>query len=199
MNIYLVRHGETGENAKGTYYGSMDVGLNARGIAQIETLANFFKKVNIDKVYISDTKRAHETAKIILRENPMEIIKDDRLKETNFGDFEGKTFEEISKRYPKECQVWSKDWKNFRPPNGETYVEMYKRVSDFMDELKKMNCDNVLIVTHSGVIKGILCYVMDGNIDLFWKFACSNGDRVLIKYEYGNLYLDSITHALLVD
>lgn len=199
MNIYLVRHGETAENVKGTYYGSMDIRLNEKGIAQIEALSNFFKNVNMDKVYISDTKRAYETAKVILREKSIPLFKDERLKETNFGDFEGKTFEELSKEYPKECELWLKDWKSFRPPSGETYMELYGRVSNFMDELKEMKYNNVLIVTHSGVIKAILCYVMDGNMDLFWKFACSNGDRVLIKYEYGNLYLDSITHALLAD
>ncbi|WP_102401068.1 alpha-ribazole phosphatase [Haloimpatiens massiliensis] len=199
MNIYLVRHGETFQNARGTYYGSMNVGLNKKGVAQIEALSKFFKDINIDKVYISDTKRAYETAKIILREKPKSLYKDERLKETSFGDFEGKTFEELSKEYPKECEMWLKDWKNFRPPGGETYMEMYERVSNFMDELKQMKYDNVLIVTHSGVIKAILCYVMEENIDLFWKFACANGDRVLIKYEYGNLYLDSIIHPLLVD
>lgn len=194
MNIYLVRHGQTSENKKGTYYGKLDVGLNKKGIEQIENTSRFFQEKHIDIAYISNTKRAYETAKIILDGKNIPILKDNRLRETDFGDFEGKSFEEISKNYPEECMLWQKDWKNFRPPHGETYMEMYKRVSSFMNELKDIKYDNVLIITHSGVIKSILCYIMDENVDLFWKFACGNGDRILIKYEFDNFYLDSITH-----
>ena len=63
-----------------------------------------------------------------------------------------------------------------------------------MEHIKKLECDNILVCTHSGVIRAMYCYIMNEDIDLFWKFGSKNGDISLIKYEYGNLYIDSITH-----
>ena len=122
------------------------------------------------------------------------MIIDKRINETNFGEFEGKSYEEILELYPKECEIWQKDWKGFIPPNGESYIELYNRASDFLKDILNLNCDNVLIVTHSGVIRAIYSYIMDENMDLFWKFSSRNGDISIVKYEYENLFLDGIIH-----
>lgn len=194
MNIYLLRHGQTEENRKGSYYGNLDISLNAIGIAQGNKAKNFFSDIKLDRVYVSDKIRTLEMAKLALGLKEMEIIQDSRINETNFGDFEGKTYEEIKILYPKECLCWTDNWKEFVPPQGESYVELCMRVKSFMDDIKRLDFENVLICAHSGVIRAIYCYIMDENIDLFWKFGCKNGDISIIKYEYGNLYIDAIMH-----
>ena len=194
MNIYLLRHGQTEENRKGSYYGDLDIRLNEIGIAQGNKAKDFFKNIKLDKVYVSDKIRTLEMAKLALGLKKMEIIQDSRINETNFGDFEGKTYEEIKILYPKECLCWMDNWKEFVPPKGESYIELCMRVKRFMDDIKKLDVDNILISSHSGVIRAIYCYIMDENIDLFWKFGCKNGDISIIKYEYGNLYIDAIIH-----
>lgn len=194
MNIYLLRHGQTEENRKGSYYGNLDISLNAIGISQGEKAKTFFNDIKLNRVYVSDKKRTLEMAKLVLGQAEIEIIQDNRINETNFGDFEGKTYEEIKTFYAEECTRWENDWKEFVPPNGESYIELCKRVKSFMEDIKKLDCDNILICTHSGVIRAIYCYVMNEDIDLFWKFGCKNGDISLIKYEYGNLYIDAILH-----
>jgi alpha-ribazole phosphatase len=194
MNIYLLRHGQTEENRKGTYYGNLDVSLNEIGIRQGNKAKKFFQDMKLDKVYVSHKRRTFEMANLVLKQGEVEVIKDNRINETNFGDFEGKTYEEIQKLYPKECKCWEKNWKEFQPPRGESYIKLCERVKNFMEDIKKLKCDNILICTHSGVIRAIYCYVMNENIDLFWKFGSKNGDITLIKYEYENLYIDSIMH-----
>ena len=194
MNIYLLRHGQTEENRKGSYYGNLDVSLNSIGVSQGYKAKDFFKDIKLDRVYVSDKKRTSEMAKLALGQEEIEIIQDNRINETNFGDFEGKTYEEIKELYPKECICWENNWKEFVPPNGESYIELCKRVKSFMMHIKKLECDNILVNTHSGVIRAIYCYVMNEDIDLFWKFGCKNGDISVIKYEYGNLFIDSIIH-----
>lgn len=194
MNIYLLRHGQTEENRKGSYYGNLDMSLNEIGIAQGNKVKDFFNDVKLDRVYISDKKRTLEMAKLALGLKEMEIIQDVRINETNFGDFEGKTYEEIKRLYPTECLCWQENWKEFVPPSGESYIELCKRVKSFMEHIKKLEFDNILVCAHSGVIRAIYCYIMDENIDLFWKFGCKNGDISIIKYEYGNLYIDAIMH-----
>ena len=194
MNIYLLRHGQTEENRKGSYYGNLDIGLNEIGVIQGNKAKKFFNDIKLDRVYVSDKIRTLEMAKLALGLKEMEIIQDSRINETNFGDFEGKTYEEIKMFYPKECLCWTDNWKEFVPPQGESYIELCKRVKSFMDDIKKLDVDNILICAHSGVIRAIYCYIMNENIDLFWKFGCKNGDISIIKYEYGNLYIDAIMH-----
>ncbi|MBU3143502.1 alpha-ribazole phosphatase [Clostridium sp. CF012] len=194
MNIYLLRHGQTEENRRGSYYGNLDISLNEIGISQGNKANAFFNDIKLDRVYVSDKKRTREMANLVLGQVEIQVIQDNRINETNFGDFEGKTYEEIKTRYPKECVSWQNNWMEFVPPSGESYIELCERVKGFMEDIKKLECDNILICTHSGVIRAIYCYVMNENIDLFWKFGCKNGDISVIKYEYGNLYIDAINH-----
>jgi alpha-ribazole phosphatase len=194
MNIYLVRHGETQENKNKLYYGNLDVSLNEKGKTQALKASEALREINFDRVYTSERSRTKETASLILngRSNPFMI--DKRINEMDFGEFEGKDFKEIQRLYPKEYEAWKNNWKEFSLPGGESYTEVYKRVDNFMEELLKENYKNVLVVSHGGIIRTILCYVLGGNLDNFWKFSSNNCDLCLIKYEYGNIFIDSITH-----
>jgi alpha-ribazole phosphatase len=193
MNIYLVRHGETEENRNKYYYGNLDVSLNECGRNQAMKAGEKLKHITFDKVYISERTRTMETARLALG-NDITIVSDGRINEMGFGIFEGKSYKEIKTLYPNECRQWEENWKDFAPSGGESYRCFYERVENFMDELVNDSPENVLVVTHGGVIKSIYCYVLDGNIDFYWKFSSKNGDISLIKYEYGNIFIDSITH-----
>ncbi|MBU3180571.1 alpha-ribazole phosphatase [Clostridium psychrophilum] len=194
MNIYLLRHGQTEENKKGSYYGNMDISLNEIGISQGIKARAFFNDIKLDRVYVSNKRRTLEMAKLVLGQQDIVVIQDGRINEINFGDFEGKTYDEIVKLYPKESICWHDNWKEFEPPNGESYIKLCERVKKFMEDIKKLENENILICAHSGVIRAIYCFIMNENIDLFWKFGCKNGDISIIKYEYGNLYIDAIIH-----
>lgn len=193
MNIYTVRHGETESNKKGLYYGSTDVKLNKKGIYQAEKLKHVLKNIKFDVMYSSEKSRAVETAGIIKEGSLKDFSVDARINEMNFGDFENKDYNDIKKLYPKLWKKWCRDWKNTVLPGGESYIHFYSRVKSFMEDLLRNDkAENVLVVTHSGVIRCIYCLVMDDNPDMFWKFASHNGDFSIIKYEYNNLYIDSI-------
>ncbi|MCI1944458.1 alpha-ribazole phosphatase [Clostridium luticellarii] len=197
MNIYFVRHGQTNENNKGYYYGKMDVYLNEKGLSQARKAAAFLSPIKFDEVYVSERKRTTETARIILQDHSqrVKLNVDKRINEMDFGSFEGKNYRDIKKLYPKEWEVWCSDWKNQSPPGGESYIQFYSRIHGFMDDILKLDRENILIVTHGGVVRSVYCYILNGNLDFFWKFASKNGDVTLIKYEYNNLYIDSITHV----
>lgn len=194
MKIYLLRHGETEANKNKFYYGKLDVSLNEKGRAQAKSAGALLKNINFSSIYISERKRTKETAEIALGKSA-EFIIDKRINEINFGEFEGKSYEEIQKKFPKEYQEWNNNWKEFVPPGGESYLQFYSRVESFMKELLNEDEKEVLIVTHGGVMRAIYCYVLDNNMNLYWKFGSKNGDLSIIKYEYGNLFIDSITHA----
>lgn len=195
MDLYFVRHGETEKNKSKCYYGSLDVDITEKGILQAERAGKLLMDVNFNKVYVSEKKRAIKTAKILLESKKNELITDGRINERDFGEFEGKDHKELKQLYPKEWAVWCEDWKNAAPPGGESYIKLYERVKSFMDDILKLDDENILVVAHGGVIRCIYCYILGGNIDYFWNFGSNNGDISIIKYEYGNLYIDSITHV----
>lgn len=194
MNIYLLRHGQTDENKKKVYYGAYDAELNNEGIKDAKRARKRLKNINFDKIYVSDRMRTMQTAKIALKCSKEKFIVDKRISEINFGDFERKNYEFIKNKYPKECSEWEMDWKKFTPPNGESFITFYSRVKEFMDYIKNCNCENVLLVTHGGVIRATYAYILGENLDLYWKFASKNIDLTLIKYEYKNWFIDSIEH-----
>ncbi|HDI3056168.1 alpha-ribazole phosphatase [Clostridium botulinum] len=204
MNIYLIRHGETEHNKRKNFYGKLDVGLNEKGEKQSYKVGELLKDVKFNKIYISDRKRTRETAERILEKNKFYdkrkniIYKDERINEIDFGLFEGKSYEEIGSLYPKEQEKWEKDWKNFSPPKGESAVVFYNRVENFMKHIQKEEDGNYLIVTHGGVIRMIYSYILQNNMDFYWNFASRNGDITLIKYEYGNLFIDYILPTKLI-
>ncbi|MEW8955065.1 alpha-ribazole phosphatase [Clostridium sp.] len=190
MNIYLVRHGETEENLKKTYYGSIDCDLTENGINQALYLKEILSKLKFDAIFCSEKKRAKNTLEIIgHKEN---IIEDSRLNERDFGVFEGKTFNEINEAFKDEYNNWMKDWKGYTPPSGESFKTFYSRVKMFIEEMKDKDYDNVLIATHGGVIRAIYCYMLDENLDHYWRFASRNGDLTKIKFENNYFYIDSI-------
>lgn len=194
MNLYFVRHGETEENVKKTYYGSTDVSLNQKGLKQAQKLQDKLNNIKFDKIYCSERLRARETAEIIAQTSQLSINYDGRINEMDFGIFEGKTYEEIKSLYPEECSQWEKQWKEFCPKGGESYLMFYDRVKMFMEEIKKLPMENVLIVTHGGVIRSVYAYILNENMDFYWKFASKNADLSIIKYKYGDFFIDSISH-----
>lgn len=195
MNIYLLRHGETEENKSKNYYGKLDAALNDTGREQSERAGKLIREIRFDQLYISERKRTRETAEIALNSKGLNLKKDSRINEINFGIFEGKSYEEIKRDYPLECEAWDKDWKGFTPEGGESYLQFYSRVKEFFEEAINQESQNILIVTHGGVIRTILCYVLGENLDLYWKFSSQNCDLTIIKYEFGNLFIDSIRHT----
>lgn len=192
MNLYFVRHGETEANSEKLYYGKAESNLTGKGREQAQKLSSLLKNIVFDYIYISEKKRSLETAKIIVKKDSKRFIVDSRINEMDLGEFEGKDYRYIKKIYPEQWKNWCSDWKNAVPPGGESYVQFYSRVRSFMEYILKNESENVLVVTHAGVIKSMYCYVLNNNMDFFWKFASHNGDLSIIKYEYENLYIDSI-------
>lgn len=190
MNIYIVRHGQTEENLKGTYYGALDCNLTEIGIRQAKALGKKLENIKFDKIFCSDLKRANETLSYIYKGN--DIVVDERLRERSFGVFEGKTFSEIESEFQEEYRAWNKDWKDYKVLQGESFRDSYLRVESFMESLKAEKGENILVCTHGGIVKAIYVYILEGNLDLYWRFNSRNADLSIIKYQDGYFYIDSI-------
>ncbi len=169
--LLLVRHGETELKSSLRYWGHTDVKLGALGIEQAERLRDLLSTEKIDVIYSSSLERASKTAEIIASRHNAEIITCAELREVNFGDIEGLTFNEVSQRYPEVVKSWIEGNLELKYPGGESLSEFAKRVTSFTRRLKNVAPEQTaLIVAHSGVLRLLMCHLMDIGPQNWWRF-----------------------------
>lgn len=150
MKIYLVRHGECDSNLK-KIYNYKHEGLNNTGMEYAKILKEKIKDINFDIIYSSPLLRTQQTAEI-LNVNNIPIVYDARLREREHGSLEGKSIEVTDRE-----KYWNY-YTNVNYGTEERIPELFNRVKNFLDELKKKEYNNVLIVAHSGVSKAFYAY-----------------------------------------
>lgn len=140
MKIYFATHSTTKDNEQKIASGWKDAELSEVGIQQAKEVGETFKNIQIDLVCCSDLKRAVDTVKIAFGDKIPTII-DKRLRELNYGDFNGKPSEIVE---PMKREHIKKPF-----PNGESYEQAVKRVHNFCRELKEQYPEKtVLVVGH---------------------------------------------------
>ena len=171
MELILVRHGETQLNHQKKYCGWSDSVLTEEGLLQAKTVGNKLKQASIHQIFCSDLSRTIQTAEQIngYHHVPVEPIRE--LRELNFGLWEGLTYAEIKKQYPTEAIAWEKDWMGYAVPEGESLHGMYGRIIQSIEEIVKNNQEKqILVVSHSGCIRGILAHYIGRGIEDYWKY-----------------------------
>lgn len=156
--IYLTRHGETEWNLRKIMQGWQDSDLTDLGRKQAKWLGNRLSKIDFEAVYSSPLNRALETAKIIKKDDFEEIIIKENLKEMGFGPLEGKTSVEIKKKYKDAYNNFWEKPHMYRGEVCESYFDVRDRVLPLMKDIIEKHDNNVLIVTHTVIIKIIMAY-----------------------------------------
>ena len=150
MNVYLVRHTSV-DVPRETCYGQSDVPLKPTFPQEAalvkEKLENLFPdKSLLDAVYSSPLSRCTRLAEFC---GYGFAVREPRILELNFGEWEMQNYNEITDPH---LQVWFQDWINVRPTGGESFRDQYNRVSAFLQELKSLGMENVLLFCHGGVL-----------------------------------------------
>ena len=167
--LLLVRHGNTELNSAQIFVGHTDVELSAVGYSQVEKLRDRLSAEKIDVIYSSDLRRALVTAETIASRHQLAVIACPELREINYGNLDGLTFEEIRRLYPEVAELCA-DWSlQLKFPDGESVDELKQRVSRFLDRLKQhAPQQTVLIVAHGGPLRLMVCSLL--GIDLrHWR------------------------------
>ena len=154
--IHFIRHGAIDETLSGKYIGVTDVSLSDKGKKALETLAkeNDYPKTQV--VFTSPLKRCTETCQILYPElSPLSIA---NLRECNFGEWEGKTADEL-KNEP-DFEKWLGGDNEVAPPHGESNADFIRRIcrmfESIVEGLMKTGTTESVIVTHGGVIMTLL-------------------------------------------
>jgi broad specificity phosphatase PhoE len=154
-NLLLTRHGETEWNRTHRWQGFTGPPLNDAGRRQAAELAVKLEALEIHAIYSSDTIRAVETAEIVSGRLGLEVQQDPRLREVNFGEWEGLTRHEINARYAGAFGEWDA-CKLAAPTGGESDVAMAERVVEALSEIAVAHeNERVLVVTSGGPIRAV--------------------------------------------
>lgn len=172
---WLIRHGETDFNLNGRFQGSSNEPLNAKGMKQAASLVSRLKEMKFDAIYASDLERVRQTAALALDGKTESIVYDTRLRELDFGHWEGLTWQEIREQYPEEFAIWSAD-NDKNPHGGERISEVTKRLRSLMDELQKQYQaeEQILIFAHGGTLGIMLSIFFEANPSRWWQFRIHN-------------------------
>lgn len=181
--LYLMRHGETDWNKNSIFQGQTDIDLNKKGVEEAKKAAHFFDNLKLDIIYSSDLVRAKNTAKFIGKEKEMKIIEHKKIREISFGSWEGLNYQEIEEKFPDNLAKWREDPLNNYPLGGEKIISFKSRIKDFFQKiLVKHQGQKILVVTHGGVIKMYLTFVLAMNAKEFWKFQIDNCSITELKF-----------------
>jgi alpha-ribazole phosphatase len=188
--LILLRHGEPDEAVHGRCYGQMDPGLSRRGREQMRQTWLLLDNQCAAAIYSSPSRRAVESVSLRAVSTPSAAV-DDRLREIDFGAFEGLTYREISARYPQTYDEWMTRPTEVVFPGGESFATMSARVRDGLDQIRRMHSGTTVVtVSHGGVNRVALAQALDLDprhiFRLAQAYACVNvidyaGDQPVVR------------------
>lgn len=183
--LILVRHAEAEGNFKRIFHGWSDGEITEKGHIQAAKVAERMKGMNIDILYSSSMKRALQTAGYISEVKNLPIIRADKLKEINGGDWEGEMWDDLPRKWPDEYHTWENAPHLHKMPNGETMAEFQRRLIDEIKYIIVINPGkNICIVTHGTAIKALLCFFKSVELEEMYNIKwCDNTGVTIVDYE----------------
>ncbi len=175
--IYLVRHGETAWTKSGQHTGLTDIPLTADGEQQAKNLRKFLEPLSFEKVLCSPLIRASRTCELAGFGERAEILPD--LKEWNYGQYEGKTSQEISLIDPS--------WELFESgaPGGESLADVSKRAERIL-KIIEGSSGNILVFSSGHFLRALIALWNKLPIQKGAIFYLSPGSVSILGFEHKN-------------
>ena len=176
--IYLARHGETTWNKDRRFQGQLDVELNDIGREQARALAEAAADHSFAAIYTSPLSRARETAEIVGEALGLEPRVDERLKEVDVGDWEGRYKAELIRDEPDAWQAFQQAGEDFRFPGGESLEQQQERVIAALVNITQRGDLPALVVCHRGAIRVALAHTHNRGLDTYHEWSVPNGELI---------------------
>ncbi|MGG6265853.1 histidine phosphatase family protein [Leptolyngbya sp. AN10] len=165
LTLYFMRHGETTYSQTGGFCGSLNPDITEAGLQMAIAFSKAYSHLKWTAAYVSPMKRTISTAKPICDAIGLEMQLRDGLREIDFGEWEGKTQDDVKQNDSENYIHWMTEPAWNPPPGGETAVQIASRSELVLTEIRKNHTDgNVLVVSHKSTIRIMLCGLL--GIDL---------------------------------
>ena len=172
--VILVRHGQTDENVSGRISGQGPVPLNTRGQEQARLAAEALAPLGITHIFSSPLVRARQTAAFLAERLQKFIEEIPDLREVGYGDWEGKTFNEM-RTHPVAHQVFH-DPINATFPNGESLLEVQQRGIRVIEWVRNTYPQGIVtMVSHGDVIRTSLAHYLGMPFNEYRRLDLDNG------------------------
>lgn len=161
LTIYFLRHGETTSSVTGGYCGILDLDLTEAGYLMAEDFCQAYKNLPWQGIFSSPLSRTIATATPLAKTLGMGIQQRDGLREIAYGNWEGKTPQQVNQEYHDEYVRWLADpgWNS--PTGGEKGIDIARRSSEVLEEIEQnYSTGNVLVVSHKATIRIMLCSLL---------------------------------------
>ena len=160
-HLFLVRHGATVWHTENRYASATDIALDPRGYAQAERLATWASEAGLAAIWCSPLSRARATAAPAGRAAGLVPRIDERLREIDFGQIEGKTMAEAERLFPEEIRRFKTDPATYPMPGGEDPDHAARRVVSALRDIASTHPHGrVLVVAHNTLIRLALCSLL---------------------------------------
>lgn len=186
MRLILVRHGVT-DAAQGRVMGQSDIPLGALGAQQIDALIQRHSGPLPARLMSSDLKRARESAEMLAELINVPINCDPRLRELDFGRWEGASWGELPERDPECFQRWMDDWVTVGPPDGESFADLATRAHEWFEQQQDIWPEDEIVVafTHAGVIRALLAHALGLPLHQAFSIRVDHGRASALRCRYG--------------
>lgn len=184
LTLYLLRHGQTEYSRSNAFCGATDSQLTPEGREMALAFASAYSCSPWTAVFSSPMRRTVDTAEPLCTALGIKPQLRDGLKEINYGLWEGKTPEVISREYHDDYLLWSADPAWYAPTGGETAVAIAGRAMRVIEEIQQLySSGNILFVTHKATIRIILCSLLGIDVGRFrHRWACPVGSVSTVEF-----------------
>ena len=182
-SVWLLRHPEPDAVARGRCYGSLDLALSKDGMQQAHAVAKALAATPLAAIYTSPRQRCTQAASILAlgRACSVKIVED--VRELDFGEFEGRTYDEIAARYPDVYRQWMERPTKTHFPGGECFGDMCVRVVESVRRLRaRHDGDSIAIVAHGGVNRIILADALGMDMAHIFRIGQRYGALNRVRY-----------------
>ena len=160
QELLFVRHGKPASEYCGRFIGATDVSLASEGVLQTKGLALRLGRRLPARCYCSPLTRTLQTAEILSESLGLPIQLDPDLREADFGRWEGFTFDQVAAVDLEAVNRWALGCEDFGFPGGELLRDFRGRVRRAADRLAADSAERILVVTHGGVIRAMICHFL---------------------------------------
>jgi alpha-ribazole phosphatase len=181
--LVLVRHAETEEYARGRCYGRLDVGLSAEGRRSSEELGRALAATSLAAVYSSPLSRSLDTARAIAAAQELEPGIEDRLREIDFGELEGLTYDEIRQGRAELYRVWMERPTQVVFPGGEGFADLRDRALAGIGAIRERHeGEAVVVIAHGGVVRVVLREVLELSDPAIFRLGLDFGGVTVVDW-----------------
>jgi alpha-ribazole phosphatase len=180
--LYLLRHGAIAWPEPDCFMGQTDAPLSPEGRLQANAWRNEFQHAPLSGVWSSDLTRATETAGIIFAERAADVRTCRELREIQLGEWDGLPRERVRESQPDLWRARGDDLADFRPPGGESFRDLQQRVLPQIAMIAEETAEMACIVTHAGVIRVLICHVLQMPLANLFRIRLDYGSLSIISY-----------------